>query len=327
MRLLACCLLACIILKCVSGNCGPWVAIDWQTLEKPAPTDSIEIIYVAAPLLECSYENDFAPLGAYHGGLAFRNQRTSFTFTLNYDAYPSFTGAIIPTIVELKNKTELQWYNTGRVFVYMGLNTTYWERVLNVGTMTGAQMTQFIQWVGTTNNDTYVYYNLWTVYTSWPGKLLLAPFECFAYVWDCFAKITSLGGHFYPGISPRMSLITLYSSTVPKLVDVNDSAEWLQIVDFYTTLEGKYQEEGPVAFFQTLWEVMVDGYFYVRADEDYYFIELHGLPPFGIHFIEVPVNMSTSLTDSLASTLNQAGSQFNYKQNQVLREPRKQEDW
>jgi len=284
----------------VTANCGPWVAVDWQTLEKPQPTDSIEIIYVAAPLLECSYGNDFSPLGAYHGGVAFRNQRTEFTFTLNYDAYPSFTGALIPTIVKANGTTELQWENTGRVFVYIGLNETYWERVLNVGTMTGAQLLSFYNWVGT-NNQTYQYYNLWTVYSSWPGKLLLPPFECFAYVWDAFAEIESLGGHFY-SVQPYMSLITLYSSMTPQLVNTNDTNEWAKVVDFYETLEGKYKQEGPLLFFMEIFDILVDGYFYVRSDADYYFIELHGEPPFAIHFLQVPIDASKGAS-GLAETL------------------------
>jgi len=165
----------------VQGDCGPWIPLDITTFPQALPNDTIFIRYLVAPLMECQYNNDGKVVSSYHGGISLVNQRSGFTITVNYDASPSFVLAIVPNIVKSNGTTELIWENFGKVFVYSGENDTYWETAVHIGNISGNGYNQFMKWLYTAN-DSYPYYNLWSVWTDYPGKVLLPNFECFAFV-------------------------------------------------------------------------------------------------------------------------------------------------
>jgi len=278
---------------CVSDYCGPWVPIDWSTLPKSNPTDRVEVWYLVAPLLACSYVDDFAPLGAFHSGIGFVNNASKWSFTINFDAYPTFTGVFLPNITQYPNGTyDITWQNFGALFIYDGINTTYWEQRVLVATMTGDGLNKIIPWFPTTN-ETFMYYNPWSVYDHWPGTLLLGPFECFTFSWVVFIEIQKLGGKFIPDAVAKQTIFALYSGTTPQVVNTSDPNQWAMLLDFYLTVEEKISNEGIYQFILDLWEILVDGYFFLRKDDVYYFIDLHDFPYFGVHYIPVPLPNNT----------------------------------
>jgi len=200
-------------------------------------------------------------IGAWHGGLSFKNQRTGYTITVNFDASPSFQLAIIPHIVRYPNGTaDLLWENYGKVFIYIGENDTYWETVMPVASMNGTSYNLFMKWVGKAN-DSYPFYNLWSVWTNWPGKVLLPNYECFAFVWSAFGQIKTLGGVFRPDAHPRQSFISLYSNSVPVKVDQTNPMMKEALVDFYETLEASIKDMGIIGFFERTLEYCSGWYF------------------------------------------------------------------
>jgi len=276
----------------VSADCGPWVPIDIKTIPKAEPGDTINVIYVVAPLLECQYGDDARAIDSFHGGLAFTNKRTKYTFTANYDASPSFIGAIIPTIVKSANKTSLKWENYGKLFLYNGLNATYWDESIEVvATMNGVVFNNFVNWMGTVN-ATYPYYNIWSVWTNWPGNVLLPNYECFAWVWTAFGEMKKLGAIFDSKVQPKQSFIALYSMSTPKPVDETQPEVMDKLITFYETLEANISNLGFLQFLAELWEVLVDGEFYVRKDNKYYHVQLDNFPYFGIHYVTIPLPSS-----------------------------------
>jgi len=271
------------------GDCGPWVPLDISTLPSAYPSDIIDINMLVAPLLECSDGDRAKLIDAYHGGLSFRNRRTNFIITINFDASPSFQLAIIPNIIEYSNGTvELVWENYGKVFIYSGENDTYWETILPIATMNGSSYNMFMKWLATAN-DSYLYYNLWSVWTGWPGKVLLPNYECFAFVWTSLNQLEIVGAVFDPNARPKQSFISLYSTSVPQKVDVTDPTKYKAVVAFYQTLEGKINDEGIIGFLEELWDIVVDGIFYVRKDNDYYLVDLDVFPYVDIHYVEIPL--------------------------------------
>jgi len=281
-------LLLCIVL--VNADCGPWIPIDITLIPKNLPTDQIDVNYLAAPLEECQYNDDAWWINAFHGALSFRNRRNGFVITANFEAWPSFQEALLPNIVKYPNGTiDLQWENSGRIFVYKGENDTYWDEVMiPIATMNGTVYNKFINWMSKANS-TVPYYNLWSVWTNWPGKQLMPNYECFAFVWTMFDQLKTFGATFDPKVKPKQSFITLYSDNQPKLANTSDPLVMNDLVKFYEGIEAKIAQVGIIGFLTELWSIVVDGTFYVRKDNDYYFVKLNHFPYVGIHYTEIPL--------------------------------------
>jgi len=242
--------------------------------------------------------------------LGFKNLNSGKSFTVNFDASPSFIGAIIPTFVKNNGTTELVWENFGAVFIYLDINATYWDAVNHpIASMTGMQLKQFLSGFINRSNKTYTHYNIWSVYNDWPGPVLVPNFECFAYVWECFKELSRLGASFYPDQNPRQSFLTLYSHEMPKIVDTSIPEDYAEVVTFYETLEAKLDAVGPVQFLLELWDILVDGIFYVRKDSYYYKVNLCCPPYFGVHFTEVPLPLvPTTTIPTTTSTVTTTGT-------------------
>jgi len=284
-------LLAFLLFYLVSSDfCGPWDAIDWKTMPMPKPDDTIEVRYVVAPLLYCSYKDLFSLIGGYHAGIAFVNKNTNYGFTLNYDAFPVFGNAIVPDIIVYPNGTkDLVWQNFGRVFVYEGINATYWHNANQVvGSMTGAQLLRFLSQFVANTNTTFPYYNLWRVYDHPNGKMLLDNYSCFNFVWSCFLEIQKLGGTILPNLHLNQSFGVAYSAKNPEKVNYNDAKARDDIIKFYEAIEGKIKDLGILGFFLELFEIAIDGVFYVRNSTDYYKIDVHS-PYVRLVYVDIPV--------------------------------------
>lgn len=288
LHLIGCIFLLFLFAETVKSNyCGPWVAIDIDTIQKPDPNDKIEVHYVVAPLLYCSLGNALSYIGGYHAGIAFTNVRTKYSITLNYDAHPELVDAVLPKI-DTKNKT-LEWANYGKVFIYEGINTTYWHSQNDVvGSMTGSQFTNFMNGFIRKSNDTYPFYNLWRVYDSNTGDLIQDNFECFNYVWECFKALQSYGGEIVPNLHLKQSFGAIYSKLPPQLVPKGDTKLQDQMIDFYELLEGKLKDLGILGLILELGEIFFEGHFFIRVNEDDYQLKL-GEPFFKLRWKEEPV--------------------------------------
>eukprot|EP01126_Amoeba_proteus_P001498 TRINITY_DN10445_c0_g1_i3.p1 TRINITY_DN10445_c0_g1~~TRINITY_DN10445_c0_g1_i3.p1 ORF type:complete len:295 (+),score=32.10 TRINITY_DN10445_c0_g1_i3:105-989(+) len=267
--------------------CGPWIAIDWKTIDV-FPNDTYLAYDLAAPILYCDYLTELTYLNGYHGGIGIVNARTNKSYAFSFQGYPSFGGAFLPQITKLSNGTyDLKWFNAGRTFIYAGINTTYWQSLmLLVATMDGNQFGNFMQWISTVNN-TYSYYNPWAVYKSFPDQKWLAGFECFQFSFAAINKMKALGAHIVPGTTKLPATIgSLYSHIPPVKVSISDPQWRDQIVDFYLLLDSYWKKLGVIKFFEELWWILVDGDFFVRDGEDYYFVEL-SFPYFEIHWTPV----------------------------------------
>jgi len=199
--------------------CGPWIPLDINTLPPANPNDQINIFYLIAPLMECDYGNDFTYIGAYHGGLGVYNLNSGFSITLNYDATPSFTQALIPNI----SNGELYWNNGGALFIYSGINATYWNSNFELlATIDGNTYTSFMKWIGNYNN-TNPWYNIWSVYKHFPENQLWASDDCFTFVWNTIDFLKGQNITVVPS-QAMISLLTFYSDSKPVKVNYTDPA-------------------------------------------------------------------------------------------------------
>jgi len=256
--------------------CGDWVALNWTTVPKAEPNDIVQVFYLASPLLYCDYLDDAELINGYHGAVAFLNTRTNQSWNLNYDAWPSFLGAIVPHITKYPNgSADLEWTNFGGVFIYDSINTTYWHTIAEVvATMNGDQFNQLIEYLPEMNK-TMPYYNLLSVYRSFPSDPLFEGFECFQWTFVCLAEVQRLGGVIAPGVvTLQQSLSALYSLQEPQKVDIKDPAVLADLIEFYEALEDGYTDIGLIKFFEEIWMVAMEGKFYVYDNTDYYLVQL-----------------------------------------------------
>jgi len=270
--------------------CGPWIPLDWRTIPPALPSDPIQVRYVAAPLLFCSYENDLAYINGYHGGLAFINLRNNVSYTLNFDAYPTFTGVFFPSLQRLDNGTfELEWENYGKTFLYEGINETYWCSLNQyVADMNGDQFNQYLAWIGYTN-DSQTYYNPWFVCYSFPDQIFLPSYECFQWVKSSLFHIQLLGGTIAPGVTSFYnSIAALYTKEMPKEVDLYDPTWTNDILDFYELLEENWNNLGVIGFFEELIRIAIDDQIFVYMDDSYYLVTLDS-PYFEMHWTQLPI--------------------------------------
>jgi len=278
-------LLVCAAFGQVWSECGPWIAVNVSSLTPADPDDIVTMYYLLAPLLECQYGNEFVVFNAYHGGIGFNTSQTSVT--VNFEAYPNFTGAILPTIIRYPNKTiDLLWENNGRVFVYEGINSTYWTIIQEVGYLTGEQYNTLLEWVGTINS-TSPWYDLWSVYDEWPGTPFIKSQDCFSFVWELWNKTLDLGGTLTVTEDTR-SLITAFSRKAPAKVDMSSSSQRDSVVKFYEALETKIKDLGLQAFLEAVADIIIKDQFYVRSDADYYKIDTY-FPYLSVHWENFPL--------------------------------------
>jgi len=272
--------------------CGDWIPLDWKTLPPALPDDRVEVYYLASPLLYCDYLDEAIWINGYHGAVAFLNTRTKQSWNLNYDAWPTFPGALMPDIKRYNNGTvDLVWANNGGVFIYEGINLTYWHTLDTlVAVMTGAQWNSLVALLPIMNK-TMPYYNPFTVYETFPDRPLFEGFECFQWTFVCLLEIQKLGATLVNGVTTlQQSLTSLYSHKLPTKMNSSDPAVFAQIVQFYEVLEDGWDDVGVLSFFEELWSVAIEGYFIIYDKTEYYMVELVW-PYFELHWypMKIPI--------------------------------------
>jgi len=292
--------LACFFILPNAQYCGPWVPIDWTQVPVAHPNDTIDVYYMAAPLLYCSHLDEFTYVNGYHGGIGTINRNTGARTTYNYVGFPAFSGTFLPTIIKNSNGSyTLDWHNFGKTFIYAGINETYWHSLQQkIAVMNGAQFNQFRLWLSHAN-QTYRYYDPWFVYEYFPSKPLLSGFECFQWAIQGVLEIKALGAQMLPGYDKLMvSVGSAYSWSQPKKVDFYDPAWRDRITEFYLLVDEKFSALGLLGLIVELWEFLVDGDFFVRYNNDYYFVEL-AFPYFEMHWTALPIQTFSGVNKRL----------------------------
>jgi len=115
--------------------------------------------------------------------------------------------------------------------------------------------------------------------------------------------VRELGADMVPGIDKLyVSLGTSYASVKPIKVDFWDPVWHDRIVDFYMLLDEKWNDLGFIHFLEALFELFLDGDFFVRDSDDYYFYQL-SFPFFEMHWSELPVDTITGRRDTSVDPL------------------------
>jgi len=267
--------------------CGPWIPIDASSIQ-PIPGDTYHVKYLLAPLMECEYGDYFAAVGSYHGGIGiFSANNTQFAWTFEYDATPNFTAALMPQIDTDHHHVanNLTWDNGGGVFVYNGVNGTYWAIQSLICSIDATTFSSFLSWIGA-YNVTNPYYYLWSVWTASPGgggRQLVPSNDCFTFVAQSFQFFQSQGVPLLQN-QLNMSLAILYSDQNPSHIPNDWLWFELWVVPFYANLVDEITQEGVIGFFDVMKDLMKWKFYILYTNQTYYTVHLISpdiLPWFG----------------------------------------------
>jgi hypothetical protein len=270
-------LIALSFISLIEADCGSWIPLDPKTVPKANPKDTIIVYNLVCALLECQFDSAMTYLNGYHGGIGFHNVNSNNSVSINFDAVPTFSGSILPDMVYLPNgDVELVWSNYGNVFIYQGINMTFWsygtQAVANVsGTVFNSVIDWFVKY-----NSTDQFYDVWSVYTHYPlqpwDRSWIQARECFSFVWETFAYMSSLGVKFDVK-SGRQSIITLLSPTAPIKLNMNNPAEKAMVVAFYQYLIDQLNKFGVASLLAVLRELLLEERMIIRSYGEYYLVQ------------------------------------------------------
>jgi len=241
--------------------------------------------------MECQYDNAMTYLNGYHGGLGFKNVRTGYNITVNFDALPTFMGAVVPELVYHPNgEVELSWSDDGGVLIYLGINMTFWaygsEDLVNI---TGAQFNILLDWF-VDYNSTNQPYDIWSVFTQYPlqpwDQTWIPAHDCFAFVWQAMDQITQQGV-ILPKKTASHSIVALLSPTAPIKLDMNNPIERAYVVSFYQYLLNQLEKYGVTAILTLFRELLYEERMIIRSYGEYYMIQPWS-PWIDTYFVQEP---------------------------------------
>jgi len=281
----------CVIVT--SNYCGPWIPI--SNIKKANENDTIEIYYLVAALLECDENGTFALVNGYHSGIGLTNVNQNISISVNFDAYPTFLGALVPDIIyRLDGTPRLQWSTLGKVFIYDGINTTYWSYGSDmIGKINGNIFNSYMDWVMNYNSTTTdsKYYQPWSVYTHYPMQpwdtQWVASHECFSFAWESFRIMVSYGARFSK-MTAKQSVVAVYTSSQPTLVDMNNPLERRVVETFYQYLAAQVDKYGTEALAVILSELIANDLIFLYIKGNYYKIQTWE-PYVDALYVEVPL--------------------------------------
>eukprot|EP01108_Squamamoeba_japonica_P005662 TRINITY_DN4559_c0_g1_i1.p1 TRINITY_DN4559_c0_g1~~TRINITY_DN4559_c0_g1_i1.p1 ORF type:complete len:297 (+),score=96.64 TRINITY_DN4559_c0_g1_i1:65-955(+) len=251
-----------------------WDPIDPHTFPPTLPTDNVQVEFVYAPLLEAEIGPVFKYFHIYHGGMAFRNHRTNFTFTVNYDSVDlNLFQSQLPTLQKQSNGSiHLQWHSAGSAYCYKGVHPHYWtEQVL--GTVNGTVFNNFMTTYLMPFNGTWPYYEMFNVKHHHSHTAYLTSRECFDFVIGGIAALNVLGANLHGSL--KRNEVVLFSKAAPVLVDATQPAVHKKIVSFYEVLTLHWGHlDNLFDLIKLLIKVADGSEFYLHVGDQYYSFQL-----------------------------------------------------
>eukprot|EP01121_Diplochlamys_sp_Union-15-3_P009749 TRINITY_DN2667_c0_g1_i1.p1 TRINITY_DN2667_c0_g1~~TRINITY_DN2667_c0_g1_i1.p1 ORF type:complete len:326 (-),score=47.80 TRINITY_DN2667_c0_g1_i1:32-1009(-) len=257
-------------------GCGDWTPIDVRSIPEQQYDDVIQVSYLVAPLMECEFGDKLGELNAFHGALGFTNLRTKISWTMNFEATPSFLGALVPTLnISSDDQEQLIWQNYGAVFIYEGVNASFWTKFNKVvAYMSGEQFEKYKKWI-VNYNQTVQYYDLWNVFSDYPnGTQFVNAVDCFEFVWRSLQYLKSIGSKVTVK-SLKQCSISLLAKEKPSMLNENDPLVKSKVSGFYAKLSKEIQHKSLAALLDVINAVVLENQFIIRLQKNYYLVSLH----------------------------------------------------
>jgi len=276
-----------------SADCGTWIPISYKTIPVAHSGDTVVVTTLIAALLECEYDNALTYLNGYHSGIGLFNKNNNMKITVNFDAVPTFMGALIPQLVyQASGEVDLEWSDFGNVFIYQGMNMTFWSYGSEqVGTISGTVFNSLLTWLVNYNQTTPPpYYDPWSVHTQFPlqpwDRTWIDSHDCFAFVWETYRYLATQGV-LLNVTSGKQSKLALLSPTSPIRLDMANPMERAMVISFYQYFIFQIEHYGISAILTILGELLYQERMIIRFNGYYYMIQ-PGWPFFDTYYVSHP---------------------------------------
>eukprot|EP01124_Arcella_intermedia_P037353 TRINITY_DN998_c0_g1_i1.p1 TRINITY_DN998_c0_g1~~TRINITY_DN998_c0_g1_i1.p1 ORF type:complete len:318 (-),score=37.80 TRINITY_DN998_c0_g1_i1:154-1107(-) len=290
----------------VLGDCGPdeWIVLNVSGLPPLDGTERVVVTNLVSALLECTEGDILTRLNGYHGGLGFTVYHPSqpsqvyFEISLNYDAYPTFLGSIFPSMqYGLSGVPSMSWSAEGKVFVYEGINITFWDPekygTKQIGEINGTVLKDYLEWIVQYNNSNdpdQIFYDAVGLYTYYPmrpwDKVWFPSHECFSFVWESIHFFAEKG-IIFDVKSAKQSVIAIFTTKDPVPISMDDPVQRQAVLTFYQIISELLYQDTIAGVINAIREVMVNHQWYMHHRGEHYLIYPE-FPYISTYFVELP---------------------------------------
>ncbi|CAG5121894.1 unnamed protein product [Candidula unifasciata] len=254
--------------------------------------DTLYVYAMKAPVWEFKFGSLLKYFNIMHDAIGFYHVQSGVNMTMEwYELFQLFNC----TFPHEPQNNDLLWCNQGAACIYKGIDDKHWTEngtLVKVAEITGQTFNQFAEWVETDNN-TFPYYETWTVMEKPGGQVWFDPFDCASWVLRAFDTLGSAGAKFNQSVQLNYTKIVLYSKE-PIYVGnsstiYNDTSTLSDLYQFYTYFQGSK------SFAQVLenllkymeWFIETDT-FYLFYNDEYWKLQLV-YPFIKLTYDEVPL--------------------------------------
>ncbi|CAL1545208.1 unnamed protein product [Lymnaea stagnalis] len=180
-------------------------------MPKVGPNDTLFVYAMKAPVWEFKFGDLLKKFNIMHDAIGFHHVQSGLNMTMEWYELFQLFNCTFPH--ERKQENDLLWCNQGAACIYMGIDEKHWRdngTLVKVGEITGSTFNQFADWTEQDNN-TYLYYETWTVKESPNGVTWFDPFDCASWVIRAFDQLHQFGATFNTSVHLNYTKAVLYS--------------------------------------------------------------------------------------------------------------------
>uniref|UniRef100_A0A0B6ZAU6 Bis(monoacylglycero)phosphate synthase CLN5 n=1 Tax=Arion vulgaris TaxID=1028688 RepID=A0A0B6ZAU6_9EUPU len=204
-------------------------------------SDTLYVYAMKAPVWEFKFGSLLKYFNIMHDAIGFYHVQSGLNMTMEwYELFQLFNC----TFPHEPDKNKLLWCNQGATCIYQGIDDQHWIEngtLVKVAEINGETFNQFAAWVELDNN-TYPFYETWTIMEKPGGQVWFDPFDCASWVLRAFDTLSINGAKFNQSVHLNYTKIILYSEQPIYIGNstsiYSDPSTLSALYNFYTYFQG-----------------------------------------------------------------------------------------
>lgn len=192
-----------------------------NTMPTVKPTDTLYVYAMKAPVWEFKYGNLLSKFDIMHDAIGFHHVNSGLNLTMEwYELFQLFNC----TFPHEPERGVIRWCNQGATCIYSGIDAKHWKEngtLVKVAQINGTVFNNFATWVESDNN-TYPFYETWTVVEKPRGKVWFNPFDCASWVIRAFDSMHQFGAEFNQSVQLNYTKVNLISKEPVFIANASD---------------------------------------------------------------------------------------------------------
>ncbi|XP_059169347.1 ceroid-lipofuscinosis neuronal protein 5-like [Physella acuta] len=180
-------------------------------MPKVAPTDTLYVYAMKAPVWEFKFGDFLKKFNIMHDAIGFHHVQSGLNMTMEWYELFQLFNCTFPH--DRQQQNDLLWCNQGASCIYMGIDEKHWRdngTLVKVSEISGDTFNKFADWTESDNN-TFPFYETWTVKEKPTGVTWFDPFDCASWVIRAFDKMHEYGATFNQSVHLNYTKAVLYS--------------------------------------------------------------------------------------------------------------------